>query len=96
MISQFSEINGISNQRIIAQPTPDGCPEEIYDLMLDCWQNSDTFLIQNLNYCKEFNYKLNLKIKQILFKIKIIFEFLINHKNINNLLKLQNIPVRKA
>ncbi|CAG2103628.1 unnamed protein product [Medioppia subpectinata] len=31
-----------NNHRILSQPRPDGCPEEIYDLMLDCWQTSDS------------------------------------------------------
>ncbi|XP_054158121.1 epithelial discoidin domain-containing receptor 1-like [Oppia nitens] len=35
----FSDDN---NHRILAQPRPDGCPEEIYDLMLDCWQTNDS------------------------------------------------------
>ncbi|CAG2178673.1 unnamed protein product [Oppiella nova] len=30
----------IDGQRLMALPRPEGCPKEIYDLMLDCWQTN--------------------------------------------------------
>ena len=33
--------DGSDQRAVMALPRPDGCPKEIYDLMLDCWQTND-------------------------------------------------------
>jgi len=38
----YQPYSDVSDQRaVMALPRPEGCPKEIYDLMLDCWQTSD-------------------------------------------------------
>ncbi|CAG2114903.1 unnamed protein product, partial [Medioppia subpectinata] len=35
----FTDAN--DGQRVMALPRPEGCPKEIYDLMVECWQTND-------------------------------------------------------
>ncbi|XP_054157644.1 discoidin domain-containing receptor 2-like [Oppia nitens] len=53
----YHSFNEDSSQRILAQPKPDGCPDKLFNLMLDCWQTNDgsrpTF--------REISFFLNLK-----------------------------------
>ena len=62
---------GLSNQQVVDRiingytiPKPEGCPEELYQVMRDCWQKRETQRPTFLDLCQRFSVIANTRFRE--------------------------------